>query len=116
MQDWRNTNPERSKSYQNSYRAKHLNKVRNWDRERSKRDAQRRAVWQHQYRQQHPDRVRAARKSLKTTRGHYVKYAGIARRRAVKIALPAQFTGADWKRALDYFDHRCAACGRTRGL
>lgn len=36
-----------------------------------------------------------------------------SRRRARKRALPSDFTKQDWYRALDYFEHRCAVCGRA---
>lgn len=38
------------------------------------------------------------------------------RRRAKARSLPHRFTTSDWARALDYFDHKCAVCGRPRGL
>lgn len=38
------------------------------------------------------------------------------RREARKKGLPDQISAADWKRALDHFEHRCAVCGRPPGL
>lgn len=38
------------------------------------------------------------------------------RRKARKLSLPDTFTMQDWFFALDYFDSRCAVCGRTQGL
>lgn len=38
------------------------------------------------------------------------------RRRARVRRLPSGFTAADWDRCLDYWDHRCAICGRPAGL
>lgn len=38
------------------------------------------------------------------------------RRKALKRALPAAFTAADWQRAVDYFNGCCAVCGRPSGL
>lgn len=35
------------------------------------------------------------------------------RRKALKRQLPAKFSASDWQRALDYFGHKCAVCGRT---
>jgi len=68
-----------------------------------------------QWAKANPDRVRLrARKSAK-------KYA-VQRRvswhryRTRKLALPCDFTNTDWQRALDYFSHSCAACGKPRGL
>ncbi len=33
-----------------------------------------------------------------------------------KRGLPDTFTQQDWERALEYWNHRCAVCGRPRGL
>ncbi|MCC7449817.1 MAG: hypothetical protein IT324_20525 [Anaerolineae bacterium] len=33
-----------------------------------------------------------------------------------KRSLPDTFTKADWQRALEYWDYRCAVCNRPRGL
>lgn len=38
------------------------------------------------------------------------------RRKAREKRLPDAFTTADWLFALDYFDYRCAVCGRTADL
>lgn len=45
------------------------------------------------------------------TRGIYS-----TRYHARKRGLPVSFTKKDWLRALTYFDHRCAVCGRPAGL
>lgn len=39
-----------------------------------------------------------------------------ARRRARKMSLPCDFTSEQWFRSLDYFEHKCAVCGRPAGL
>jgi ribosomal protein L37AE/L43A len=36
--------------------------------------------------------------------------------RSRKRSLPNTFTARDWQRALDYWGHCCAVCGRPRGL
>lgn len=36
-----------------------------------------------------------------------------SRRRARELDLPNQFAIADWDRAIGYFNHRCAVCGRS---
>lgn len=38
------------------------------------------------------------------------------RRRAKKQGLPCELTSADWQHALNYFNGRCAICGRPPGL
>lgn len=42
--------------------------------------------------------------------------ARVSRRRARKIGLPDTWTDNDEQRCLEYFDHKCAVCGRPRGL
>lgn len=37
-------------------------------------------------------------------------------RRARKLNLPCDFTDDQWLNALEYFGHKCAVCGRPRGL
>jgi hypothetical protein len=37
-------------------------------------------------------------------------------RRARAAELPRNYTAEDWNHALDYWDHRCAVCGRPQGL
>lgn len=37
-------------------------------------------------------------------------------RRSKKRGLPFRFTDMNWRRCLDYFNNRCAACGRPIGL
>jgi hypothetical protein len=41
---------------------------------------------------------------------------GAQRRRARKRQLPDTLTAAEWRHALDYFQHCCAICGRPQGL
>jgi hypothetical protein len=38
------------------------------------------------------------------------------RRRTRKMGMPSTFSWDDWQYALTYFNHRCAICGRPRGL
>ena len=38
------------------------------------------------------------------------------RRKSRHKGLPLQFTVSDWRRALDYFEHRCAVCGRQADM
>ncbi len=45
-----------------------------------------------------------------------ISIAKSARRRAKINNLPNTFTSQDWQRCLEYFNHRCAACGKPQGL
>lgn len=46
-----------------------------------------------------------------TEKGKAQRVATKQRRRARVDGLPEDFTPADWKQALDYFDGKCAVCG-----
>lgn len=50
--------------------------------------------------------------ALYRKRNPAIKKASEQRRLARKRNLPDTFTAEDWQRALEYFDHRCAVCGR----
>lgn len=39
-----------------------------------------------------------------------------SKRRARQLGLPYTFTNQDWFKALEYWDHKCAVCGRSTGL
>lgn len=45
-----------------------------------------------------------------------IKKATKHRRIAKQANLPATLTAHEWNRALDYFNHSCAVCGRVQGL
>jgi hypothetical protein len=54
-------------------------------------------------------------------RNYYKEYpekatAVFHRRAARKRELPATLSGTQWKKCLEYFNHRCAVCGRPRGM
>jgi len=68
-------------------------------------------VWQTNNR----EKVREYNKSWKTTHRQISK-ARAHRRFAREKSLPATFTATDWRRALEYFDYRCAVCGRPQGF
>lgn len=45
----------------------------------------------------------------------YIKVAN-AKRDAIELALPHNYSPRVWSRCLDYFNHCCAVCGRPAGL
>jgi hypothetical protein len=62
-------------------------------------------------------RMRNLERSRKTSRDRFKNHPEITRianhkRIARKKSKPFNFTKNDWQRALDYFNHRCAVCGR----
>lgn len=61
------------------------------------------------YKEQHRQRNAKYRKSSK---GKLGKQRDLIVYRTRKRALPATFTKEQWKRSLDYFNHKCAVCGR----
>lgn len=67
----------------------------------------------------HTDARRIANRNRHKIRKHldpdYQKAAS-HRRLARKRNLPYAFTSDDWSRCLEYFNHRCAVCGRPQGL
>lgn len=95
-----------------------------------------------EWRQKNPDRAHELQKRSVKKNGHKRTANGIARakertrewykrtyrdkrtaylknaqeRRVRKRGLPCDFTASDWRRCLDYFNHRCAVCGRPAGL
>jgi hypothetical protein len=69
-------------------------------REYRKKHNERRKKYKQKYRQQNPDKVKLR----------------ALRKRARMTAIPHDFTAADWKFALSYFEGQCAVCGRPQGL
>lgn len=52
------------------------------------------------------------REYIATEKGKAIKKSGEARRRARIRNLPCNFTNNDWMRCLEYFQYKCAVCGR----
>lgn len=97
---WNDEHPERM--YENNKNWKHNNPdkvLKSKGNYRRKHTEQIRESYRKQ-RDENPDRFRSYRHN----------------RNARKRGLPNIFTTADWDRALEYWGHRCAACGRPRGL
>lgn len=128
--DWKTRNTERLSAYSAQYRHDRRDHIREI---------------QKQYRESHRDELRLkkslyhaknrARDNARTRKNYHrdieanrekhrqyqrenldVFRATFHRRRARKLKLPDTFSTSDWERALNHFDHRCAACGRPVGL
>ena len=54
---------------------------------------------------------KAVAKWFRTKNGLAAAIRGFHKRKAKMKSLPADFTNADWKKALAYFGHRCVYCG-----
>lgn len=83
--EWVERNPEKSREIKSRHYQNHTPIVK----ARSKK-----------WRQDHPERYALS-----------MRVCG-ARRRSRRQKLPDSFTNADWRRALEYFHHCCAVCGR----
>ena len=79
------------------YRGSHRESLNERQRQRRTNDdiKRREAEYNRQYRQENPEKHRAK----------------LQRRRARKRNLPNTFTGQQWERCLEYFNHCCAVCG-----
>jgi hypothetical protein len=100
---------EKVKAYQQGDKAKLYRRAYALRNVQAKRQTDR------QYYQKQRDRILG--RALKWQRDNPRRRQVIRQRRAARIAaLPVNFTEQDWQFALDYFEGRCAACGRPAGL
>lgn len=112
---WKANNPEKAKAAQNKWRANNPERVKlsrakwracNWEKERAylaKRraaDPEKHKAYLAKWSAENPEKVRGKSE----------------RRRNRKRGILSTFTDAEWQRCLEYFDYRCAYCGRPRGL
>ncbi len=105
--------------------------LRNTEAEKTKRRVREQNYWNRpENRQRRRARQRMLQRKYRQT-DHYKRWyseyyrkektqvglkAASHRRRASKRNLPVDFTVADWRRCLDYWEHRCCICGRPEGL
>lgn len=68
-----------------------------------------------EYNRLHWDRLREIQKKDRKNNPDRIR-AKNNRRRARMVNLPCLFTVDDWNFALEFFNHRCAVCGRPAGL
>ena len=72
-------------------------------------------LYQRNYRQSEFVRARQKR-YVQSEKGRIRGITANRKRAARKLLLPHSWSSADWLNALEYFDYRCAACGRPAGL
>lgn len=89
-------NQETIKAYRRAYYQENLDHEKQRNRVYYRRNQKRIRLMAKDYRKRKPE----------------VKRASAQRRLARKRGLLDNFTAEDWQRALDYFGHRCAVCGR----
>jgi hypothetical protein len=85
------------KEYGRSYRQKNPDKIR---------------ARNQNYYLKHPDIVKRAQKNYRENNRNALTVHH-SRRRALKRTLDNDLTTSDWQMALDYFENRCAVCGRS---
>jgi hypothetical protein len=89
-------NPEAGRVSRKKYYENHKEEVKAVVREYQHKNREKRNEYENQYWRENRERKQA--------KSH--------RRKAAKLNLPNTFSAADWERCLDYWGHRCAACGR----
>lgn len=126
LKQWRSDHPEYAREYMKTYYAQNADHMRERRREWYRNNRERSLATAKEWNKRNPDRLKAIAKYHNRKRRTYhleftrswrkqhpegQRIAG-HRRRARKRNLPDTFTKQDWHRALDYFDHRCAVCGK----
>lgn len=95
LKAWNKNNPEKVKAWSRAYRERNRNILR-------QKNALRRQAnpGKYKYYKKHPNRHRIHANN----------------RRARKRNLPDTLTTTQWRDCLNYFNHRCAVCGRPKGF
>jgi hypothetical protein len=96
----RRNNPEYTRNYLRDYQKKHKERLR---------------VYFHEYYVAHDIEIKDRTTQYKIDNPEKIK-TFTHNRMANKRKLPNDFAEADWQRALNYFEHKCAICGRPAGL
>lgn len=90
---WREANPEKKKAYDREYAQKNKRRIK-----------ERQRKWEADNRDRINEQKRPKRRIYQQLR------------ESRKSELPTDFTQDDWDRAVDFFEGKCAACGRPPGL
>lgn len=104
---------ERQRKQSAEYRAYNRNYAKSYWANPEKRVAIKAHRSTPEYRALDRDRAKVLRKKSRYRLLHNISS---QRRRARIHTLDAHFTEVDWLACLDYFDHKCAVCGRPQGL
>lgn len=89
--------------------------MREVDRARYARNKMEYLEYQRNWRKRNPEKHRNIIKRYETKHPQ-IRSVVHQKRRARKNNLPDQFTDYDWQIAIDYFNGRCAVCGRPQGF
>lgn len=130
LQKWREANKDHIAQYQREQRVNQTEEQREHVRELSRANRQRNRqyilqreriwraahpeVWQ-RYRLANSERLKIAIRQWRQKNRHLCRLTD-SRRRARERALPDTLTIDQWADCLDYWQHRCAICGRPPGL
>lgn len=112
---WRDNNPEKQRAYKRRYKEKHYEKVCAGLRAWRARNQAHVLNYSRSYNQSAAGYARAKR-WRRGQHGRLEMKLNQLKRYMRKKQLPFAFTAQDWRRCLEYFNHRCAICGRPRGL
>lgn len=97
---WQRENRGKTREYRDRFKSAHPERLAKWTRDYDLSHPEQAKERQRNYTKRHPERA-------------VIK---VQRRRTNKKGLPNAFTANDWSRALDYFHHTCAVCGRPAGF
>lgn len=117
LKQTRKDNPEKTRAQARAYRTKNPEKHKESTRRWRKKDPE----WYRQYvnaqtaawRRKNIERAREMSRRLTREHPERVKAAHAKRNAAKQTNGANDFSASDWTRALQYFDHRCAICGRV---
>lgn len=99
----------------NAYREANREAIRQWHRGYRRANLEKRKQKDRKYYQ--ANKIRIAQRNKQYRASHRIEILQNNRIRKLKLRdVKTFFTADDWSYALNYFDHRCAACGRPQGL
>lgn len=116
---WRTGKGKHISDYNREYRNKDLPAAHERDKRYRESNPDKTHEKEKAWRFSHPEHKRALRRRWNKANPDKARASSRSnnqRRAATKRQLPNTFTAADWQRCLDYFDSRCAYCGRMAGL
>ncbi len=108
---YREENPEKVRLSRKTYREAHREQHRAYNRVYYVANREKLRVYARAYHAEHREKKRSYAREYNRLCPEMMKVR-FQRRRARQRGLPAEYTAADWLRALDYFNGCCAVCGR----
>ena len=93
---WDKKNPEKRRAMQKKWNDKNIERLKKWRNKWNSENPEKLSSYYKKYRKTHPHKV--------------IEHA--AKRRSRKLNLPATFTNEQWEQCKNYFNCRCAYCGK----